>query len=121
MNKTFLTIEEAEDIVDNMYQKRWEECGIIDENAIHMGNLDNLEFTELEKASILLLRTELRLKRENQQLKQQLEQRDNIINKAREKIKILGKFDGKTCTRGFQMWVADFNQLLEILNIDKGE
>lgn len=50
-----------------------------------------------------------------------LEQRDNIINKAREKIKLLGKFDGKTCTRGFQMWVADFNNLLEILNIDKGE
>lgn len=50
-----------------------------------------------------------------------LEQRDNIINKAREKIKLLGKFDGKTCTRGFQMWVADFNQLLEILNIDKGD
>ena len=50
-----------------------------------------------------------------------LKQRDNIINKAREKIKLLGKFDGKTCTRGFQMWVADFNNLLEILNIDKGD
>ena len=59
--------------------------------------------------------------KENQQLKQQLEQRDKIINIAREKIKLLGKFDGKTCTRGFQMWVADFNNLLEILNIDKGE
>ena len=54
-------------------------------------------------------------------LKQQLEQRDNIINKAREKIKLLGKFNGETCTRGFQMWVADFNNLLEILNIDKGD
>lgn len=62
-----------------------------------------------------------RLTEENEQLKQQLEQRDNIINKAREKIKLLGKFDGKTCTRGFQMWVADFNNLLEILNIDKGD
>ena len=61
------------------------------------------------------------LQQENEQLKSKLEQRDNIINKAREKIKLLGKFDGKTCTRGFQMWVADFNQLLEILNIDKGD
>lgn len=61
-----------------------------------------------------------KLQKENQQLKSQLEQRDNIINKAREKIKLLGKFDGKTCTRGFQMWVADFNQLLEILD-NKGE
>lgn len=50
-----------------------------------------------------------------------LQQRDNIINKAREKIKLLGKFNGETCTRGFQMWVADFNNLLEILNIDKGD
>lgn len=61
------------------------------------------------------------LLRENKKLKQQLQHRNNIINKAREKIKLLGKFDGKTCTRGFQMWVADFNQLLEILNIDKGD
>ena len=121
MNKTFLTIKEAEDIVDNMYQKRWEECGVIDKNAKLMGNIDNLELSNLEKASIVLLNEELRLKQENQVLEKQLQQRDNIINKAREKIKLLGKFDGKTCTRGFQMWVADFNNLLEILNIDKGD
>lgn len=66
-----LTLEEAEKIVDNMYQNRWKECGIEDGNTIHMGNLDKLHYNEFERASILLLRTEIRLKRENQELKKQ--------------------------------------------------
>ena len=37
-----LTLEEAVNIVDDMYQKRWVECGIEDGNTIHMGNLDKL-------------------------------------------------------------------------------
>lgn len=61
------------------------------------------------------------LEQENQQLKEELKQKEDIINKAREKIRLLGKFDGNTCTRGLQMWSADFNKLLEILDIDKGE
>lgn len=61
-----------------------------------------------------------RLQEENQQLKEQLEQRDNIINKAREYVK------------EEDLYEVDFNlrdvtdkytkkDLLEILNIDKGE
>ena len=73
MNKEELTLEEAENIVDNMYQNRWKECGIEDGNIIHMGNLEKLHYSQLERASILLLRTEMRLKRENQELKKQLE------------------------------------------------
>ena len=69
MSKKELTLEEAENIVDNMYQKRWVECGVEDGNTIHMGNLDKLHYSELERASILLLRTEMRLKRENKKLK----------------------------------------------------
>lgn len=61
-----------------------------------------------------------RFQQENQQLKEQLKQKEDIINKAKDKIKLLGKFDGEKCTRGFQMWSADFNQLLEILD-NKGE
>ena len=34
MNKE-LTLEEAENIVDNMYQNRWKECGVEDGNTIH--------------------------------------------------------------------------------------
>ena len=80
MDKKLLTLEEAEDIVDNMYQKRWVECGIKDGNTIYMGNLDKLHYSELERASILLLITELRLKKENKKLK-------NSINKAVEIIR----------------------------------
>ena len=73
MSREKLTLEEAENIVDNMYQNRWKECGVEEGNTIHMGNLENLHYSELERASILLLRTEIRLKRENQELKKQLE------------------------------------------------
>lgn len=79
MNKE-LTLEEAENIVDNMYQNRWKECGIEDGNTIHMGNLGNLKYNELESASILLLRTEIRLRKENQKYKE-------VIDRAIEYMK----------------------------------
>lgn len=75
-----LSLEEAENIVDNMYQKRWEECGVDDGNTIHMGNLDKLHYNELERASILLLRTEIRLKRENKKYKEVIDKAINIRN-----------------------------------------
>ncbi len=49
------------------------------------------------------------------QLKKQLEERDNVIDKVSERLKLLGKYDGETCTRNFKMMSADFNHLLEIL------
>ena len=70
-----ITLKEAEKIVDDMYQKRWIECGVENGNTIHMGNLDKLQYSELEKASILLLRTEIRLQ---SQLKKQKEIIDKI-------------------------------------------
>ena len=75
-----LTLKEAEKIVDDMYQKRWVECGIEDGNTIHMGNLDKLQYTELESASILLLRTEIRLQQENKKYKE-------VIDRAIEYMK----------------------------------
>lgn len=107
MNKE-LTLKEAERIVDDMYQKRWVECGIEDDNTIHMGNLDKLQYTELESASILLLRTEIKLQQENKELKE-------VIDKISSQIKLYGKYNGEKCTRGFSMMTADFNKLLNIL------
>lgn len=80
MNKE-LTLEEAENIVDNMYQNRWKECGVEDGNTIHMGNLSNLKYNELESASILLLRTEIRLKKENRKYKEAIDKAIEFTNK----------------------------------------
>lgn len=46
-----------------------------------------------------------------EQCKKQKEMIDKIMNL----IKKYGKYDGKKCTRGFQMWSADFNKILDIL------
>ena len=56
------------------------------------------------------------LLRENKKLKQQLEQRDNIINKTREYIKTHQRKDEFLDLNEWQT-----RDLLEILNIDKGE
>ena len=75
-----LTLKEAEKIVDDMYQKRWVECGIEDGNTIHIGNLDKLQYTELESASILLLRTEIRLQQENKKYKEVIKKALDFID-----------------------------------------
>ena len=38
-----------------------------------------------------------------------------VINKITDLIKQYGKYDGEKCTRGFQMWSADFNKMLDML------
>ena len=38
-----------------------------------------------------------------------------VIDKIMNLIKQYGKYDGEKCTRGFQMWSADFNKILDIL------
>ena len=79
-----LTLKEAEKIVDDMYQKRWVECGIEDGNNIHMGNLDKLQYTELESASILLLRTEIILQQRNKKYQEVIEK---VIEKIKKELK----------------------------------
>ena len=61
------------------------------------------------------------LKKENKQLKEQLEASEKARKEAIDKLKTLGKFDGEKCTRSFKLWTADFNELISILDIDKGE
>ena len=47
-------------------------------------------------------------------LKENKKQKE-VIDKIMNLIKKYGKYDGKKCTRGFQMWSADFNKILDIL------
>lgn len=118
--KKYLTLEEAEKIVDDMYQKRWEECGVDDENTIHMGNLDKLQYNELEKSSILLLRTELRLQQENKKLKEQLERSEKARKDVYDYINFLVIIDTQLAGGRFKDTIWG-KELLEILDIDKGE
>lgn len=50
----------------------------------------------------------------------QYKKQKEIIDKIKKLIKQYGKYDGQKCTRGFQMWAADFNKLLQLLE-DKEE
>ena len=45
----------------------------------------------------------------------ELKKQKEVINKITDLIKQYGKYDGEKCTRGFQMWSADFNKILDML------
>ena len=57
----------------------------------------------------------MELSSENLILEQQCKKQKEVIDKIMNLIKKYGKYDGKKCTRGFQMWSADFNKILDIL------
>lgn len=47
--------------------------------------------------------------------KEESQKQKEVINKITDLIKQYGKYDGEKCTRGFQMWSADFNKILDML------
>ena len=57
----------------------------------------------------------LNIIKDYEKLQQENEKLHIKIDKAIKRIELLGKFDGKRCTRNFKMMSADFNYLLEIL------
>lgn len=73
-----------------------------------------LTFDDLQKENNKLLK-------EKQELKEQLELSEKARKEAIDKLKTLGKFDGEKCIRSFKLWTADFNELISILDIDKGD
>lgn len=50
------------------------------------------------------------------QLQKENNKQKEVINKIIDLIKQYGKYDGEKCTRGFQVWSADFNKILDMLN-----
>ena len=48
-------------------------------------------------------------------LEHQCKKQKEVIDKITDLIKQYGKYDGEKCTRGFQMWSADFNKILDML------
>ena len=57
----------------------------------------------------------MELSGENLILEQQCKKQKEVIDKITDLIKKYGKYDGEKCTRGFQMWSADFNKILDML------
>ena len=55
------------------------------------------------------------LEQEIDNLEQQCKKQKEVIDKITDLIKQYGKYDGEKCTRGFQMWSADFNKILDML------
>ena len=47
--------------------------------------------------------------------KEESKKQKEVIDKITDLIKQYGKYDGGKCTRGFQMWSADFNKILDML------
>ena len=47
--------------------------------------------------------------------REESEKQKEVIDKITDLIKQYGKYDGEKCTRGFQMWSADFNKILDML------
>ena len=47
--------------------------------------------------------------------KQDTQEYKEVIDKVSSQIKLYGKYNGEKCTRGFQMWSADFNKILDML------
>ncbi len=55
------------------------------------------------------------MQRQIQILKNTNKKQKEVIDKITDLIKQYGKYDGEKCTRGFQMWSADFNKILDML------
>ena len=70
--------------------------------------INNHEITDID--------TFFKVADENTRLLEQVKKQKEVIDKVMNLIKIYGKYDGKKCTQGFQMWSADFNKILDILN-----
>ena len=70
--------------------------------------MDNRTIEEVRK-------NETKLINEIKVLEQQCKKQKEVIDKITDLIKQYGKYDGEKCTRGFQMWSADFNKILDML------
>lgn len=129
MNEEQFTIHDEKELFEELSKDKCKRSDILINLNVALqkyqnivANIKGIREIQEYKIAVVTIENELqKVQEKNQQLKEELKQKEDIINKAREKIRLLGKFDGNTCTRGLKMWSADFNKLLEILDIDKGE
>ena len=79
-----MTIEEAENIIDDMYQEKYE---IIEEKIengvkIYLDKLKDVKFTYLEFASVRMLREVQKLRRELEKQQKEIEKKNKIITEV---------------------------------------
>lgn len=91
MNKEKMTIEEAEIIIDDMYQDRNKIIATKNDKGVtvHLDRLDDVKFTNLEFASVRVLREiqSLRRKLENSIQKSKVKEKIDELEKDRNAIK----------------------------------
>lgn len=75
----------------------------------------NLMFENNDKEIYLHKDDALKIEYYIYSLEQQVKKQKEVIDKVMNLIKKYGKYDGEKCTKGFQMWSADFNKILDIL------
>ena len=76
----------------------------------------NLMFENNDKEIYLHKDDALKIEYYIYSLEQQCKKQKEVIDKITDLIKQYGKYDCGKCTRGFQMYSADFNKILDILN-----
>lgn len=91
MKQDKMSIEEAENIIDEMYQDKYK---IIEENnTIYVDRLDEVKFTNLEFASVRMLREVQSLRRKLEKLQKEIERLNNRNKKLdRENQKLFEDF-----------------------------
>lgn len=123
MNEEQFTIHDEKELFEELSKDKHKRSDILINLNVALqkyqnivANIKGIREIQEYKIAVVTIENELqKVQEKNQQLKEELKQKEDIINKAREKIRLLGKFDGNTCTRGLKMWSADFNKLLDML------
>ena len=131
MNEEEITRYDEKILFEELSKDKLRRSNILINLNVSLQNIQRItanikDFRELQEYKIAVVSVENELKelqKENQQLKQQLEQRDNIINKAREFIKNHNEKAGKLYYKYDNKYLLSEikEDLLEILNIDKGD
>ena len=80
MSKNEITKEEAEDIIDEMYQFKNRILG--ENNTIYVDRIVTVQFTNLECASVRMLREVRCLESKVKKLEKELDKKDKLYNKA---------------------------------------
>ena len=115
-----MDIKKAEDIIDKMYQDKMSIREKQTKEGVELDLSKNVTFTELEEASIILLRNYLILKRKNEEKDKQMDLMAETIRKLSIGLaNYKGSYDKETIN--FTGNIKKINQYFEKLAKEKGK